>query len=1555
MVLISEPLPALSPNVVGLYSAADPLLSNSPVLVFYGPSITTNATLNSSRIQAHIFTLAGFRSYPRLTISPNSPLYAAVDCLPPEKQGDEICRGLAVSLMKYFSDVPEIAKSVLAKSARPVATHAGCRTFENSHAGNLAGRLTKVENVASVIEDIQAAWTEQSLPWVDVDVILPRGSISIVEPLVEADESQEVDEDPTLLRYGTYASLIKLFGLPAFIPTSKLRRAPSRPTAVSRSRSFLKHQKESLRREMCELVDTEERYVSKLYDLVHSVAGDFRQKARARGSASTSPTENALERLFPRELDQILAVNTNFLNAIRAVLEETENEAIEDIQAETDFDYAGSRTGKSGRRKDATGAVAFSKVLLKCFPKFGKCYPNYMRASVEFSEILNTFMRDMASSFSKRVHETGEQRLRSMLIEPVQRLPRYSLFIDNIVNLLPATHPALNLLFQARDIITDICSLDLSSSSEQSQLVNRLRNIISSWPSSLVPRGRLVTAADFAELMPPYRMEAMPTDVSTGILLLFPDYIVILRRTRGGTMSARGVLAEIDRPSAATMAVSAALSPNAQRPTQELVFCGSIRLQDVRFTESSAGRLIWMSHAYGMSNSASHNGFPEIQGTGAGVRVFHLQGAYESRASRWIEEVAKARIEGRYTEEEREQAKWGLRSVSNSAEGLGLFAAILEEESDLESQGREDTALIRVVVDKPRTSKQVLVGQYSIEVAVSLTVTGDGKYRLEVDGLNNYGSCDDVTAGTFLAVLTKRCKQLIQLFISLSTNRMAVGNLLRLQHQLQNPALTALLLSLNRNILGSLAIRLEGDQSRFRTLRPPSPVKMLSNLLGGITLRDPGSPTKQRPQPSQITDTPIMLPPPLMQSNSEGQTVVIEEEVKQKITVIETNGTLAAGPPVKSLEETLVTYTIALHARRGNVVARVLRGRAGADELAVNEVYNTLLEDPSKYQVAAEVAVDVLFVAFEKFLNVAWKESMGLVITAKMLRSVQDKSGTLFRGAFEDYFKGQLADMTPQNRRGFESIIKLLADLLEGSSNDGDRGALTATFAELLVTEGNPHDYITLLDRLVDDVDGLFDHTMSHSATSEGAPANGSVNSLKRGTSVNTGSLSSNASSFRKRFGFSTNNTLSRENSKSESESKVSSVWRTLSKSSRGTTNGDGQPSSISRATLSRSRSTDIDGRVESPKRPLSRDRPAALGTFSFEEPVYRPGSAYNNLSGLGTIGEAASTPKENPPRKKRRSSLSDLKSLPNSPATPAWSPLTPRKHIYNQQPKQQVASSPRTPSPTKVQNTSFLDASPATRFGAPNRKENSPSPPRNMLTERASNIKSEEASLASFGQAKKQNGSISGIPTLKAGLKERTPVPNRADSSPSKKAPASPQKLKMQSPQKLRERLQNEQKAISSAESELQAELSKIGDELSSLSLRPSSHTNTSRATAPSLASLSTRLTALETSLPTHISTLSSTLTNIQTDLSTSLIVADTKAKKLDELYREANAENEALYERFNDELGRVLGRVRAGEGGEELKRRVKEGEEDSGRLRRENARLKREVAGLRSQLRGE
>lgn len=88
-----------------------------------------------------------------------------------------------------------------------------------------------------------------------------------------------------------------------------------------------------------------------------------------------------------------------------------------------------------------------------------------------------------------------------------------------------------------------------------------------------------------------------------------------------------------------------------------------------------------------------------------------------------------------------------------------------------------------------------------------------------------------------------------------------------------------------------------------------------------------------------------------------------------------------------------------------------------------------------------------------------------------------------------------------------------------------------------------------------------------------------------------------------------------------------------------------------------------------------------------------------------------------------------------------------------------------------------------------------------------------------------------------------------------------------------------------------------------------------------------------------------------IERDLESSLVVSEKRAKKLDELYREASAENEALYDRFNLELGKIVRDVRSGSAEEALRTQLSEALEEIGRLKKENFRLKREVGGLRAQ----
>lgn len=224
---------------------------------------------------------------------------------------------------------------------------------------------------------------------------------------------------------------------------------------------------------------------------------------------------------------------------------------------------------------------------------------------------------------------------------------------------------------------------------------------------------------------------------------------------------------------------------------------------------------------------------------------------------------------------------------------------------------------------------------------------------------------------------------------------------------------------------------------------------------------------------------------------------------------------------------------------------------------------------------------------------------------------------------------------------------------------------------------------------------------------------------------------------------------------------------------------------------------------------------------------------------------------------------------------------------------------------------------------------------------------------ITSYSPQKRQV-SRSGIPAPKGGLSERTWPPNGTTNA-SKTPSQSPQKLRIQSPQKLRERLNQEKKSIASADSSLHAEIAKIGEEISSAYKVQRSPTKAKVQTQvpsapPSLQTLSTRLANVSATLSTFTTTHTTSLSSLSNDIESSLLVSDKKSRKLDELYREANAENEALYERFNDELGKILGKIKKGEGVDETRSKLKEAQEEVARLKKENAKLKREVVGLRS-----
>jgi hypothetical protein len=164
--------------------------------------------------------------------------------------------------------------------------------------------------------------------------------------------------------------------------------------------------------------------------------------------------------------------------------------------------------------------------------------------------------------------------------------------------------------------------------------------------------------------------------------------------------------------------------------------------------------------------------------------------------------------------------------------------------------------------------------------------------------------------------------------------------LLRFHNQPQNPALTAAFLSSNRRILRALSLSV-GDRSGFRSFKPSSPVKLLSNFLQGGT-STPSSPTKlQKPAAGNVQS---MQPPTSLPIRSPSKKKVEEapSQPTHKITVVGSTDPSCPVDPLQKLEATFVAFVNTLHERRGNVLGKVLRGRTVADETTVNFVYNGL-------------------------------------------------------------------------------------------------------------------------------------------------------------------------------------------------------------------------------------------------------------------------------------------------------------------------------------------------------------------------------------------------------------------------------------------------------------------------------------------------------------------------------------------------------------------------------------------------------------------------------------
>ena len=137
------------------------------------------------------------------------------------------------------------------------------------------------------------------------------------------------------------------------------------------------------------------------------------------------------------------------------------------------------------------------------------------------------------------------------------------------------------------------------------------------------------------------------------------------------------------------------------------------------------------------------------------VNHFILRGAYEGRAAHLTKDLCRARIEGRFSEDERDSEKWECRSISGE---LGIFSAIYEAPNTLSNPARP-AATVSLSVDLPRLTTQDVSSHDQGQIKAMLKTLPSNQYLLEVDGPSGVHSQDRIAEADLLPVLTKRCKK----------------------------------------------------------------------------------------------------------------------------------------------------------------------------------------------------------------------------------------------------------------------------------------------------------------------------------------------------------------------------------------------------------------------------------------------------------------------------------------------------------------------------------------------------------------------------------------------------------------------------------------------------------------------------------------------------------------------------------------------------------------------------------------------------------------------------
>ncbi|PKI84308.1 hypothetical protein MVES_001539 [Malassezia vespertilionis] len=368
-----------------------------------------------------------------------------------------------------------------------------------------------------------------------------------------------------------------------------------------------------------ELVVTERTYVKRIEALFNRYAVPLRQLAQDKDTEIIPVME--AERMFGN-LGEIVAANKMLLCELEILYEQGA----------------------------AYMAASIGEVMAQNMRRFA-CYDEYLSDFEQAKEIYNQMLKSKAfRGFIQRTqHSTnnlGNAGLRELMMEPLQRIPRYRLLMGNIMKNIPPSCVQYQRLHEASGLASHIASREVNSTTRRAAVLWSCQRNIERFPLELVnARRELLGCIDVEE----------PSESSGGVLnaigsaftrgkhskghmyslLVFDDVLVVLQRFT--TVPTHHVLRVQDIEKLADMMrASQVSSPNPNAKKHDLGFAGMVDLCELKAEglDEKRIRCIFSAPLRGTSNRSETRVFTDSMSTlhGASRTAMFLECLWKAQA-----------------------------------------------------------------------------------------------------------------------------------------------------------------------------------------------------------------------------------------------------------------------------------------------------------------------------------------------------------------------------------------------------------------------------------------------------------------------------------------------------------------------------------------------------------------------------------------------------------------------------------------------------------------------------------------------------------------------------------------------------------------------------------------------------------------------------------------------------------------------------------------------------------------------------------------------------------